>query len=78
MEHSREVLSSNLDPETAVFIVGVLFILIPRSSVRMTTSSRSAPVAKLIVVQLFKKFPAFYGTITVFTTARHRSLSGAS
>jgi len=33
---------------------------------------------KLIVVQLVKKFPAFYGTqriIAVFTTARHCSLS---
>jgi hypothetical protein len=33
---------------------------------------------KLIVTQLVKKFPAFYGTqkfITVFTTAHHWSLS---
>jgi hypothetical protein len=33
---------------------------------------------KLTVTQLVKKFPAFYGTqgfITVFTTARHWSLS---
>jgi hypothetical protein len=33
---------------------------------------------KLIVTQIVKKFPAFYGTrrfITVITTARHWSLS---
>jgi hypothetical protein len=35
---------------------------------------------KLIVTQLVKKFPTFYGNrrfITVFTTARHLSLSCA-
>jgi hypothetical protein len=35
---------------------------------------------KLIVTQLVKKFPAFNGTrrfVTVFTTARHWSLSSA-
>jgi hypothetical protein len=26
---------------------------------------------KITVIQLFKKFPAFYRTIIVFTTARH-------
>jgi hypothetical protein len=36
---------------------------------------------KLTVTQLVKKFPAFYGTrrfITMFTTARHWSLSWAT
>jgi hypothetical protein len=35
---------------------------------------------KLIVAQLVKKFPAFYEVrkvITVFTTAGHKTLSGA-
>jgi hypothetical protein len=39
---------------------------------------RSSVLQKLTVTQLVKKFPAFYGTrrfITVFTTARHRSLA---
>jgi hypothetical protein len=40
-----------------------------------------SPPWKLIVTQLVKKFPAFYGTrrfITVFTTARHWSISRAT
>jgi len=46
-------------------------------SVQLTSCSRVL-LEKLIVAQLVRKFPAFYGTrrfITVFTTARHWSLS---
>jgi len=42
------------------------------------SSTRRLPLDKLTVTQLVKKFPAFRGTrrfITVFTTARHWSIS---
>jgi hypothetical protein len=45
---------------------------------KLTDSMEQSPSWKLIVTQLVKKFPAFYVTrrfITVFTTARHWSLS---
>jgi hypothetical protein len=36
-----------------------------------TTAQRSGLLEKLIVATLFKKFPAFYGTIIMNTTTRH-------
>jgi len=47
----------------------------------LTYSRSRVLLEKLTGLQLFKKFPAFYGTrrfITVFTSARHLSLSWAS
>jgi hypothetical protein len=44
----------------------------------VTNSIEQNPFEKLIVTQLVKKFPAFYGTrkiVTVFTRAPHFSLS---
>ena len=54
---------------TYLFTYLLTYLLTPRSRVLLE---------KLAGLQLVKKFPAFYGTrkcITVFTTARHLSLS---
>jgi hypothetical protein len=51
--------------------------LISDSTAEAKLTSRVLP-EKLIVTQLIKKFPAFYGSwwfITEFATARHWSLS---
>jgi hypothetical protein len=47
----------------------------------MGTSPSSVIVKKLVVAKLVKKSPVFYGTrrfITLFTTARRKSLFSAS
>jgi hypothetical protein len=45
---------------------------------KLTNSMEQSPLEKLIVTQLVKKFPDFYGTrrfITMFTRVCHWSLS---
>jgi hypothetical protein len=57
---------------TDALIVSYVYVLL-LSAVFLTNSSRGR-LEKLIVTQLVKKFPQFYGTrsfITVFSRARH-------
>jgi hypothetical protein len=54
--------------------------LVPLTGLQVAHSISWASLKKLTVTQLVKKFPPFYGTrwfITVFTRARHWSISWA-